>query len=269
MKERVAFFDFGAQYVGVFDAGCSHVDIRSPRRIIGIPYWETEGKLPMRVCCSVVRVFLAIRTFDFRVVFPRHRKLVHLRIPQGKPHVITRGRRAEIGNETGGLCVSVRVDVSFAKIRPKITNHDNSSYLSSHNTDGDRHYAFTDAKEAVDAFLMQQTSADCRKQNRAPRGTIFTSKGMGNEIAFAILSRQVFCPCPPTSKVMTKPRLTAKHTRRHACACPCACASKIRVTCTGYDYLDVDVHNSFCLEYLWPMGVEKLPGNPSQPSYIE
>lgn len=45
----------------------------------------------------------------------------------------------------------------------------------------------------------------------APHETFFTSKGMANEITFAILSRQVFCPCPPASKVMTKLRLTIKH----------------------------------------------------------
>ena len=74
-----------------------------------------------------------------------------------------------------------------------------------------------DTEEAVNAFLMAANSNILPEATGAPHETFFTSKGMANEITFAILSRQVFCPCPPASKVMTKLRLTIKHKCSSTC----------------------------------------------------
>lgn len=84
----------------------------------------------------------------------------------------------------------------------------------------------------------------------------------------------------PASKVTTKPQRSPRLMIKHKCArvrarahthrtraCVRPVASKIHASCVGYVHLDVDVHNSFCLEYLRWRG-EPL-GNPSQPSYIE
>lgn len=54
----------------------------------------------------------------------------------------------------------------------------------------------------------------------ATRKIIFVSKGIANEITLAILSslRQVFCPCPPASKVTTKPQRSPRLMIKHKCA---------------------------------------------------